>query len=95
MQNYNLIDKVVFYSKSYNQYTIEELTRDINSFFPNLKVFTRSIQIHSTFELLPQIDIFEVIIILNKRIIKDFYNKFQSIGVFLKNEVPINPLKEL
>lgn len=91
----SIIDEVVFYSKSYKEPIHNNLKHNINLHFPDLKIYTRVINIFSSYDPLPQVDIYEALVILPKNLIKDFYNIFQSSGTFLKNEVPINPLKEI
>ena len=93
-RTYKTKDKVVFYSHTSKEETFNKLSKDINTLYPDLKVFTRHIEATTTIEDIPKIDIFELLVILPTKIIKDFYHSFQTSGLFLKNEEPINPLKE-
>lgn len=91
----NLADKVVFYSKSYSKRDIDSIRAKVSSTYSQLKVYTRTIQIHSDSDIMPQLDIFEALIVIPDSITKKFYNDFHSLGVFLRNEELINPIKEI
>lgn len=94
-KKYNCIDKVIFYTKTRREESLELLTNEISSYYPKLKIFTKHFEVTTDIEDLPHFDLFEILIILPNNIVKDFYSKFQSFGLFLKNEEPINPLEEI
>ena len=94
-KKYNLKDKIVFYTKQRKVKDFDNLYGSIKKDFPSLKVFYKHYELFSTYEDLPHIDLFEVLVILPNNIVKEFYNSFKDLGYFLKNEELINPLKEI
>lgn len=94
-KKYNCKDKILFYTKQRQEKCFEEISRSIKRDFPSLKVFSKHYEVFTDIEDLPKFDLFEILVILPNDLVKSFYNLYKDLGLFLKNEEPINPLKEV